>query len=536
MIGLSSLFSLPEGLQVEQIELQGNVLAVAIISVLPCSCCPLCSQASSHIHSWYQRTLRDVPCAGRQVVFHLSVRKFFCRNPACARKIFTERFPTFVEPWAQVTKRLFEAVQAVGFATSGELGTRLADRIGIHSSPTTVLRRMMALSSPSSCQVSLLGIDDWSFRRGRKFGTILVDLATHSVLDLLPDRNAESAATWMRKHPEIKVVSRDRGGEYASAAVAGAPQAIQCADRFHMLKNLGEEVEGLLARHLGIKRRKQVQETLEEHIPIEHATRSVRRSPKVVRLQQAYREERLARYEQVIALRKLGMSQAAIAKRVGMGQSTVGNWLEASAYPETIRGPYVSRLDPYLPYLFQRWESGCHNMVRLHQELVARGYKGSYASVRDHLVRRLPEGKKNSSHGNELSPAPLSPRQATFLFLRRPEQLTAEEQADLLALRQTHPEVNHTYDLAQQFAQMLRTRTGEQLDTWLAKVAESQIPELQSFLLGIERDKPAVVAGLTLPYSNGIVEGKVNKLKLLKRMGYGRAGFPLLRQRVLHAL
>jgi DNA-binding XRE family transcriptional regulator len=116
----------------------------------------------------------------------------------------------------------------------------------------------------------------------------------------------------------------------------------------------------------------------------------------VERLQQAYREERLARYEQVVALRKLGMSQAAIAKRVGIGQSTVGNWLEACAYPETIRGPYVSRLDPYLPYLFQRWESGCHNMVRLHQELVARGYKGSYASVRDHLVRRLPRSARRT--------------------------------------------------------------------------------------------------------------------------------------------
>jgi len=536
LIGMSSLFSLPEGLQVERIEPQENLLAVVIVSVLPSSCCPLCSQASSQVHSWYQRTLRDVPCAARQVVFHLSVRKFFCRNPDCARKIFTERLPAFVEPWAQVTRRLFEAVQAVGFATSGELGTRLADRIGIHSSPTTMLRRMMALSSPSSCQVSLLGIDDWSFRRGRKFGTLLVDLATHTVLDLLPDRNAESAAAWMREHPEIEVVSRDRGGEYASAAVAGAPQAIQCADRFHILKNLGEALEGLLARHLATKRQKNIQETLEEHIPIEHASRSVRRSPKVERRKLAYREERLARYEQVVALHKLGMSQAAIAKQVGIGQSTVGNWLAAGAYPETTRGPYVSRLDPYLPYLFQRWESGCHNMVRLHQELVARGYRGSYASVRDHLVRRLPEGKKNSSHGNDLSPAPLSPRQATFLFLRRPENLTPEEQADLLTLRQTHPEAHQTYDLVQQFAQMLRTRTGEQLNTWLAKVADSQIPELQSFLLGIERDKPAVTAGLTLPHSNGIVEGKVNKLKLLKRMGYGRAGFPLLRQRVLHAL
>ena len=167
---------------------------------------------------------------------------------------------------------------------------------------------------------------------------------------------------------------------------------------------------------------------------------------------------------------------------------------------------------------------------------MTRGYTHSYHSVHEQLVRLLPEGKKNPGQGSELSPAPLSPRQATFLFLRRPEQLTPQEQADLLTLRQNHPEVNQTYDLVQQFAQMLRTRTGELLDTWLAKVAESQIPELQSFLRGIERDKSAVAAGLTLPHSNGIVEGKVNTLKLVKRMGYGRAGFPLLRQRVLHAL
>jgi hypothetical protein len=162
--------------------------------------------------------------------------------------------------------------------------------------------------------------------------------------------------------------------------------------------------------------------------------------PSVQRLQQAYREERLSRYEQVIVLLKLGMSHAAIAKRVGIGQSTVGNWLEASAYPETTRGPYVSRLDPYLPYLFERWESGCHNIVRLHQEIVERGYKGSYASVREHLIRRLPEGKKNSSQGKKLSPSPLPLQQATFLFLRRPENLTSQEQADLLTLRQTHSE------------------------------------------------------------------------------------------------
>jgi len=394
----------------------------------------------------------------------------------------------------------------------------------------------MALPTEPIGHITQLGIDDFSFKRGRTFGTLLVNMQTHQVVDVLADRKAETSATWMASHPEIELVSRDRGGDYASAAATGAPQAVQCADRFHILKNLGEALEGLLARHLATKRQKNIQETLEEHIPIEHASRSVRRSPKVEHLQQAYREERLARYEQVVALRKLGMSQAAIAKRVGIGQSTVGNWLAAGAYPETTRGPYVSHLDSYLPYLLQRWESGCHNMVRLHQELVARGYKGSYASVRDHLIRRLPEGKKNASHGNELSPVPKSPRQATFLFLARSEQLDGEEQETVRQLRQSHPEADLAYALVQQFAQMLRTRRGEQLDTWLEKVRASQIREFQSFVLGIERDKAAVVAGLTLPQNNGVVEGKVNKLKLIKRMGYGRAEFPLLRQRVLHAL
>jgi transposase len=185
------------------------------------------------------------------------------------------------------------------------------------------------------------------------------------------------------------------------------------------------------------------------------------------------------------------MSQAVIAEQVGIGHSTVSRWLAAPTLPETTRGPNVSRLDPYLPYLFQRRESGCHTMAALFRELVDRGYTGSYESVRDHLVRRL---------------------------------------------SLCHPEGELAYTLVQQFAQMLRTRTGEQLDAWLEKVRASQIREFQSFVLGIERDKAAAVAGLTLPQNNGLVEGKVNKLKLIKRMGYGRAGFPLLRQRVLHAL
>jgi transposase len=259
-------------------------------------------------------------------------------------------------------------------------------------------------------------------------------------------------------------------------------------------------------------------------------------SSKEAQLSQAKREERLARYQQVVALRKQGFSQTAIASQVGIGHATVSRWLAHDAFPEQQARPRKMALEPHLPFLRERWEAGCHNIAQLYRELVARGYPHSYHSVHEQLVRLLPGGKKNAAKGSDLSPTPLSSRQASFLFLRRPEALEADEQESLLTLRHLHPEIDLAYDLVQQFARMLHTRAGEQLDDWLEKVRASQIRELQGFVAGIERDKAAVVAGLTLPQNNGVVEGKVNQLKLIKRMMYGRARFALLRQRVLHAL
>jgi len=227
----------------------------------------------------------------------------------------------------------------------------------------------------------------------------------------------------------------------------------------------------------------------------------------------------------------------AIADQVGIGHATVSRWLESGTFPEQRPRPRKIGLDPYLPFLRERWEAGCHNIAQLYRELVARGYTHSYESVYDPLVRLLPEGRKNPRTPDLLPHPPVLARQAVFLFLRRPtEELSSEEQEALALLRSLHPEVNQAYELVQQFAHMLRTRMGEQLDTWLEHVRVSQIRELQSLVVSIERDKAAVIAGLTLFQNNGLVEGKVNKLKLIKRMMYGRAKFPLLRQRVLHAL
>ncbi len=312
----------------------------------------------------------------------------------------------------------------------------------------------------------------------------------------------------MRSHPEIELVSRDRGEEYAAAARLGAPQAVQCADRFHVLKNLGEALEGVLSRHLAVHRTRLAEESRATLLSTAHAIQPPKLSPKEAELQQAKREERLARYQQGVALRKLGFSQTAIADQVGIGHATVSRWLKSSAFPEQQPRPRKTGLDSHLPFLRQRWESGCHTIAQLYRELVARGYTQSYESVYEQLVRFLPEGRKNPHAPDQLARPPVLARQAVFLFLRRPLELHAEEQETLALLRSVHTEVDQAYELVQQFAQMLRTRTGETLDDWLSSVRDSHIRELQGFVRSIQRDKAAVLAGLTLPQSNGIGDRK----------------------------
>jgi len=470
--------ALPNGLEVTEIEMKNKVLTITAVSTQMRPCCPLCGTPASRVHSRYCRQVADLPCGGQHVRLFVHVRKCFCEVTTCARKIFTERLTPFVEPWARVTRRLYQIVQVIGLATGGRLGVRVTDRLGIQTKRQTILRRIMALSADPVGQVIELGIDDFAFRRGRKYGTILVDMQRHKVIDVLPDRKAETSAAWMAIHPEIELVSRDRGGDYASAAATGAPQAVQCADRFHLLKNLGEALEGVLARHLAAQRNRVAQEVRATPLSTEHAIHPPKLKPKQAELQQAKREERLAQYQQVVTLRTRGFSQTAIADQVGVAHSTVSRWLSCGTFPEQQPRPRKMEFDAHLSYLAQRWETGCHNIAQLYRELVARGYTHSYWSVYEQLVRFLPEGRKNQEAPDQLPRPLVLARQAVFLFLHRLGELSSEEQETLALLQSLHSEVDQAYELVQQFASMLRTRTGEQLDGWLEKVRTSQISEL----------------------------------------------------------
>jgi transposase len=296
-------------------------------------------------------------------------------------------------------------------------------------------------------------------------------------------------------------------------------------------------LEGFLARHLAAHRTHVDLESRATPLSPAQGKGPPKKNPKHAQESQAKRAERQAHYQQVVALRKQGFSQTAIAAQVGVGHAPVSRWLSNGTFPEQQSPQRKTRLDPHLKAVAERWEAGCHNIAQLHRELVEASHTLTYRNVYRQLLRSLPEGRKKSGSSSQLPRSPVLAREAVFLLLRRASRPLGRgpRNADSASISASMP-VDQAYELAQQFTQMLRTRTGEQLDAWLEKVGASQIRELQGFVAGVERDTRAVEAGLTLPQSNGMVEGKVNNLKLLKRMGYGRAGFPLLRQRVVHAL
>jgi transposase len=482
----------------------------------------------------------------------MQVRRFFCEESKCKRKIFAERFPSLTLPRVKFTKRLQEALREMGFEQGGEAGARLGKKLGYPGSPDTILRlvKQDLLPTPSSPQV--VGIDDWSWKRGLRYGTLICDLENNRPIDVLADRSVQTVSAWFEKRPSVEIVSRDRSSEYAAAITKGAPQALQVADLWHIGKNLRESVQTLLARcRAEIRRGLQVQlmpeqEPEETGPEPEEEKRPVRsRSEEQARL--ARRAQKLDQYEQVIELHNQELRAVDIASRVGISGRTVQRWLAHGSFPEAKRRRRrPSLIDPYEHYVREWWQQGNRNGLQLYRELRARGYKGSSKAMYNYLARLQPLRSSSESvplkpQGHkkvEVSPVQLenfSARRATWLFVHQPDKLDETQQKELALIRSASPSAEAAYHLAQAFMQMIREHTGQQLETWLSLVQESTLPELKSFAKGIKQDKAAVLAGLTLPWSNGPVEGHVNRLKLIKRSMYGRANLRLLRQRVLRS-
>jgi transposase len=378
----------------------------------------------------------------------------------------------------------------------------------------------------------VLGMDDWAWRKGQRYGTILCDLEKHCVVDLLPDRQSNTVTAWLRDHdPPPQVISRDRAGAYAEAARRGAPRAMQVADRFHLLRNLREAVEHVVARHGSLidQSFQQLAPVLSAPAPVVSPKQAITRSQQ---LSQERRQKRLRRYQQVIEMRQHGISRRGIAMQLGLNRKTVRHWLGAGQFPERQQTPRQSAVDSWADYLQRRWEEGCHNRSQLWRELRAQGADIAAVTLRRWFRIRL------GVHGRIHVGLPLPPmkrpsaRQISWLLLGLTKKITPTQQCFLEALSASSPDVAMSAELAKKFYRMLKKRDKSAWPSWLKAASKSP---LRRFSVQLQRDAAAVVNGLTLPWSTGQVEGHIHRLKLIKRQMYGRAKFDLLRIRVLHA-
>jgi transposase len=390
-------------------------------------------------------------------------------------------------------------------------------------------------------RVRVLGVDDWAFRRGRRYGTILCDLERRRPVDLLPERSAETLRDWLRAHPEVEIISRDRADDYIKGATEGAPQAVQVADRWHLLRNLGDAMRRMVDR-LGSKLRQAVgafqqaiaTQAITEAPGTPTPVNTPQESPRQTRYTQRQherRQRRLERYEQVKALHRQGLGFREIGWQLGLNRATVRRFAQSETFPERATRRIPRRTDSVADFIHRRWQEGCHNAAQLFEELKAQGFDGSYYMVRRRLARWRRRAD-NAQRGGEVDAAlrkRFSPRQLVRLLLKPGPELSDDERSFRERLEQHDGDLRKAGELGRQFREMIRGRKAEAWTDWISQSQQAAVPaELRSFAKGLQEDEKAVKAALALPWSNGQVEGQVNRLKTLKRQMYGRANFDLL--------
>jgi transposase len=543
------LFPPSAELELRHVILDDDAITFVARTAAPVARCPACGHTSSRIHSRYRRCLAGLPWCGRSIRLDLMVRRFACDTPDCPRRIFAERLPELAATHARSTVDLHETHTQIGVAAGGEGGARLAARLAMPTSPDTLLRRVRRAALRPGAPVRVVGVDDWAFRKGHRYGTILVDLEQRCPIDLLPERSAEALCAWLQVHPEVEVISRDRGDDMIRGATAGAPQATQVADRWHLLRNLKDALTGTVDRHHSEVRaaaNKAAADCMPAAPAIEARTPAgpgaSARDPTSARVER--REARRARrrdlFEQARDLHAKGVTLRQIARRLGIHRATVRRLVNADSFPERAGRPARRSTDPFREHLRRRWEEGCRNAARLFEELRGQGFGGSYYAVRRHLAQWRRAGADATRPGKSDSIPNLvarpSARRVTWILLREDADLEPEERAFRERLFERSPALRRAADLARDFRRMVRERREPDWDEWLARAAEqTSAQELRSFAEGLKKDEAAVRAALRLEWSNGQVEGQVNRLKLIKRQMYGRANFDLLRKRVLLA-
>ncbi|MFE6849134.1 ISL3 family transposase, partial [Streptomyces sp. NPDC057686] len=512
-----------DAVRVERVWVAGGVVRVAACTRESTVACPDCGRGSVRLHSRYCRTLADVAVGGRPVLIELSVWRLFCDGSGCGRRTFAEQVEGLTRRYRRRSPLLQYLVEMAGVLLAGRGGARLLRILKVPLSRTSVLFHLMRIPLPSAATPRVLGVDDFALYAD-VYGTLLVDPETRLPIELWEGRDAEQLAAWLRAHPGVEVVCRDGSLVYRQGITEGAPDAVQVSDRFHLWQGLSKRVGDIAAAHRGclpaaVPEPEAAPAQVEPVGPSDQAETPARRHAKRL-------------FEAVHAVTGTSRSLNAMARELGLNRRTVSKYARAATWQEcvrTTRPRHPTSLDPYLEYLRQRWEEGEHNATVLHQELLAKGYRGHYQRIKM-AVAPLRQGLPIDTPRER----PPSPRDVARWITTTPSRRSLHAAEGLRRLLEHCPELHRTHDLVRQFAAMLDTRDAAPLPAWLDHLTNSRLPPLGSLANAIREDQPAVVQGITTPFSSGVNEGRITDLKLQKRITAGRAGVPLLRHRVIH--
>ncbi|QPC95954.1 ISL3 family transposase [Mesorhizobium sp. INR15] len=506
----------PRGFVVDDAASGADATLITVRPLSIASACPGCGTRSVRIHSRYPRRLADLPMAGKPVLLVVMVRRFHCDAVLCGRRIFAERFDGDVlAPWARRTARLDDIVHHLGLVLGGRPAASFAQRLMLPVSNDTLLRVVRRRGSPRFVPPTIIGIDDWAWRRNQRYGTIICDLERRKTIALLPDREPATAQAWLSDQPQISIVARDRGGGYAMAAAKALPKATQVADRWHLMENASRAFVDAVRKSM-----RQIRTAIgATTINLDLLTAAER----IQYEGYLHREDTNAA---ILGLAKAGVTIKEIVRRTGYSRGLVRRVLRGQR--SDVFRVRESSLELYLPWLDAQWSAGQRNGAELWRRLAVQGFRGSLRVVTEWTTRRR---KAEKVDGAALSRAPSARTVARLMTIGR-DNLSKSETVIVAAIEGGVPQLVDAREIIAAFQAMIRKKSLVDLEPWLEQARSGLVAP---FANGVVKDRAAVSAAITSPWSNGQTEGQITKLKLVKRQMYGRGKLDLLQARVIGA-